>query len=59
MRYKTLITDKLISVQNGLKQLRGQMERGERSEFRIKEEQIQEKIEEILTLLNPQEETYN
>lgn len=58
MRYKTLITDKLIAVSNGLKQLRGQMERGERSEFRVKEEQLQEKIEEIMTLINTQTETH-
>jgi hypothetical protein len=58
MRYKSLITDKLISVQNGLKQIRGQAERGEIGELRIKEEQLQERIEEILTLLNTQEEKY-
>jgi len=40
MRYKSLIEEKLIAVSNGLKQLRGQMERGERSEFRVKEEQL-------------------
>jgi hypothetical protein len=58
MRYKSLITDKLISVQNGLKQIRGQAERGEIGGLRIKEEQLQEVIEEILTLLNTQEEKY-
>lgn len=58
MRYKTLIEDKLIFVSNGLKQLRGQMERGERSEFRVKEEQLQEKIEEIMSLINTQTEQF-
>lgn len=58
MRYKSLIEEKLIAVSNGLKQLRGQMERGERSEFRIKEEQLQEKIEEIMSLINTQTEQF-
>lgn len=58
MRYKTLITDKLISVSNGIKQLRGQMERDERTQFRAKEEQLQEIIEEVLTLLNTQDEQH-
>jgi len=45
MRYKTAIVDKLISVSNGLKQLRGQMERGERQEYRANTERIEEIIE--------------
>lgn len=58
MRYKTLITDKLVSVSNGIKQLRGQMERDERNGFRAKEEQIQEQIEEIMSLLNTNDEQH-
>jgi hypothetical protein len=58
MRYKSQIQDKLNSIQNGLKQLRGQAERGEIAELRLKEEQLQERIEEILTLLNVNDETY-
>jgi len=57
MRYKQLITDKLISVSNGLKQLRGQMERGERQEYRVKTEQLEDILEEIQTLINTQTET--
>lgn len=58
MRYKNLITDKLISVQNGLKQIRGQAERGEIGALRQKEENVQETIEEILTLLNTNDEQH-
>ena len=58
MRYKTQIQEKINSIQNGLKQLRGQAERGEIAELRIKEEQLQERIEEILTLLNTNDESY-
>jgi hypothetical protein len=58
MRYKNLITDKLTSVQNGLKQIRGQAERGEIGALRQKEENVQEIIEEILTLLNTNDEQH-
>ena len=58
MRYKTLITDKLISVSNGLKQLRFLAERGEIKDYRFKEVQLEETIEEIQTLLNTNQEEY-
>jgi hypothetical protein len=58
MRYKTLVTEKLEYVQNGLKQMKFQAERGDIGDLRIIEEQIQEKIEEILTLLNVNDEQY-
>jgi hypothetical protein len=58
MRYKTLITDKLIGVSNGLKQLRFLAERGEIKNYREKEVQIEEIIEEIQTLLNTNQESY-
>ena len=38
MRYKTLITQKLQQVENGIKQLRYHAERDEMSEFRSKQE---------------------
>ena len=58
MRYKTLITDKLIGVSNGLKQLRFLAERGELKTYRETEVKIEEIIEEIQTLLNTNQETY-
>ena len=59
MRYKTLITEKLQQVTNGLKQLRYHAERGNMSEFRNREEQLTDKIEEIQTLINTQDEIFN
>lgn len=59
MRYKTAIVDKLISVSNGLKQLRGQMERGERAEYRATTERIEDILEEVQSLLNTNDESYN
>jgi len=58
MRYKQLITDKLIGVSNGLKQLRFLSERGDLKTYREKEVQVEEIIEEIQTLLNTNQETY-
>lgn len=58
MRYKTQIEQKLNSIQNGLKQLLGQAERTELIELRLKENQLQECIEEIYTLLNVNDEIY-
>ena len=58
MRYKTQIIDKLIGVSNGLKQLRFLAERGQIKDYREKEIQIEEVIEEIQTLLNTNQETY-
>ena len=58
MRYKTQIIDKLIGVSNGLKQLRFLAERGQIKDYREKEIQIEEVIEEIQTLLNTNQESY-
>ncbi len=58
MRYKTLITDKLIGVSNGLKQLRFLAERGDLKTYREKEVKIEELVEEIQTLINTNEENY-
>lgn len=58
MRYKTLITDKLISMSNGLKLLRFHAERGNIGEFREKETQLQEVVEEIQTLINTNQEIH-
>jgi hypothetical protein len=58
MRYKTQIVDKLISVSNGLKQLRFLAERGEIKTYRETEIKVEEVIEEIQTLLNTNQETY-
>ena len=59
MRYKTLITQKLQQVENGIKQLRYHAERGEMSDFRKKQEQLSEKLEEIHSLINTQDEQFN
>jgi hypothetical protein len=58
MRYKTLIVDKLISISNGLKQLRFHAERGELREYREKTEKLEERLEEIQSLINTQDERY-
>lgn len=58
MRYKTQIVDKLISVSNGLKQLRFLAERGDLKTYREVEVKVEEVIEEIQTLLNTNQETY-
>ena len=58
MRYKNMITDKLISIQNGMKELRFYTERGEVAEYRAKEEKLNDIFEEVYTLLNTNEENY-
>ena len=58
MRYKTLITQKLQQVENGIKQLRYHAERDEMSEFRSKQELLSDKMEEIHTLINTQDEQF-
>ena len=52
MRYKQLISDKIVSVNNGLNTLSFHFERGERNEFRAKMENLKEQLEEIQTLIN-------
>jgi len=52
MRYKQLITDKIISISNGLKQLRFHAERGEMKEYREKTILLEEILEEVQTLIN-------
>lgn len=58
MRYKTLITDKLISISNGLKQLKFHAERNELGDIRRKEEQLQDILDQVLSLINTQDENY-
>lgn len=58
MRYKTLIVDKLISIENGLNQLKFYAERGELKEYREKTEKVKEIIEEVQTLINTQTEQF-
>lgn len=58
MRYKTLITDKLISIENGLNQATFHAERGQIAEYRNKVIQLKEIVDEIQTLINTQDEQY-
>ena len=52
MKYKQLITDKITGINNGLNTLNFHFERGERQEFREKLYDLKEKLEEVQTLIN-------
>lgn len=58
MKYKSAVIEKLVSVDNLLKSLSFYAERGMLTEYREKNIQVKEEIEEIQTLLNTEEQEY-
>jgi len=58
MRYKNLISDKLVAVTNKLKTLKFMAERGQIGEYREIEIVLLEQLEEIQSLINTNDEEY-